>query len=201
MVGGTGLYVKAFCEGLDEMPAVDSSVRKKIHEQFKENGIGWLQKEIKMNDPEYCQSGETQNPHRLMRALEVKLSTGLSIQSFKTKQKKHRAFNIKKIGLHLPKEQLHQHINSRVDRMIEKGLLEETKSLYPCKNLNALQTVGYRELFDYLEGKVNLADAIAQIKTNTRHYAKRQMTWFRKDEGIDWIAPSDMVQLKKLTAS
>jgi len=201
MVGGTGLYLKAFCEGMDEMPAVDPSVRKKIQERFKEKGIGWLQEEMKISDPEYYQSGEMLNPHRMMRALEIKLGTGLSIQSFKSKQKKTRAFSIKKIGLQLPKEQLHQHINARVDDMICKGLLEEAILLQPYKNLNALQTVGYTEFFEYIEGKISFAEATEQIKMNTRHYAKRQMTWFRKDESIHWIAPDDLMQLKKITES
>ena len=199
MVGGTGLYLKAFCEGMDEMPAVDPSIRKKIQEQFEENGIGWLQEEMKISDPEYYRSGEMLNPQRMMRALEVKLGTGASIQSFKSKQKKTRAFSIKKIGLQLPKEQLHQHINARVDDMISKGLLEEAIQLRPYKSLNALQTVGYTEFFEYMEGKISFAEATEKIKKNTRHYAKRQMTWFRKDESIHWIAPDDLRQLKKIT--
>ncbi len=199
MVGGTGLYMKAFCEGLDKMPAIDQSVRKKIQEQFNANGIAWLQEEIKINDPEFYMSGEMLNPQRMMRALEIKRCTGSSIQSFRSVQKKQRPFSIKKIGLHLPKEQLHQQINNRVEIMIEEGLLEEARSLQPYRDLNALQTVGYTELFDYFDGKIDITEAIEKIKTNTRHYAKRQMTWFRKDQGIEWIAPSDLMQLKKIT--
>ncbi len=201
MVGGTGLYVKAFCEGLDEMPAIDLSVRKKIQSHYDEEGIDWLQAEIKNHDPEFYQSGEIQNPQRMMRALEVKLCTGKSILSFRSQQKKERPFNIKKIGLQLSKEELHRNINSRVDGMIEKGLIDEAKNLMSNRNLNALQTVGYKELFDYFDDKISLQEAIDAIKKNTRHYAKRQMTWFKKDESIQWIAPDDWEQLKKITQS
>lgn len=201
MVGGTGLYVKAFCEGLDDMPAVDMSVRKKIQIQYEEKGIIWLQEQIKINDPEYYKSGEILNPQRLMRALEIKLSTGKSILAFRSQQKKQRKFNIKKIGLHLPKERLHQNINYRVDEMIQNGLVDEVKEFQPFKNLNALQTVGYTELFEYLENKISLDEAIEQIKKNTRHYAKRQMTWFKRDEHIEWIDPVDFEQIKKITES
>jgi tRNA dimethylallyltransferase len=201
MVGGTGLYVKAFCEGLDDMPAVDMALRQKIQEQFKEYGIGWLQNEIKINDPGYYTAGEIHNPQRLMRALEIKMSTGKSILTFRSRQKKQLPFNIKKIGMHLPKEQLHQNISHRVDFMMEKGLLEEAKKLLAYRNLNALQTVGYTELFDYLERKTSLDEAIQIVKTHTRQYAKRQMTWFSKEEGMEWIDPSDFAKLKKITES
>ncbi|HLK29455.1 MAG TPA: tRNA (adenosine(37)-N6)-dimethylallyltransferase MiaA [Puia sp.] len=201
MVGGTGLYVKAFCEGLDEMPAIDLSVRKEIQQHYQNEGIDWLQEQIKNNDVEFYQSGEMQNPQRMMRALEVKLSTGRSIFSFRSQQKKQRAFNIKKIGLQLPKEELHRNINNRVDDMISKGLVDEAKDLFQNRHLNALQTVGYSELFDFFEGKINLEEAVELIKKNTRHYAKRQMTWFRKDENIQWLAPTEWEQIKKITQS
>ncbi len=201
MVGGTGLYVKAFCEGLDEMPSIDLGIRKEIQSAYEEKGIEWLREEIKLNDPEFYQSGEIRNPHRLMRALEVKLSTGKPIFSFRIEQKKERSFNIKKIGLHLPKEELHNNINNRVDAMIENGLVDEVEKLMPYKNLNALQTVGYKELFEYFEKKISLQEAIELIKRNTRHYAKRQMTWFKKDKSIQWITPDDLGQLKMITES
>jgi len=201
MVGGTGLYVKAFCEGLDEMPEIDLSIRKNIQWHYEEAGIDWLQNEIKNNDLEFYNSGEIQNPQRMMRALEVKLSTGKSILSFRSQQKKERAFDIKKIGLQLPKEELHRNINNRVDEMITNGLIDEVKNLISERNLNALQTVGYKEIFDYFDNKINLEEAIALIKKNTRHYAKRQMTWFKKDESIQWISPNDSEQLEKITQS
>lgn len=189
MVGGTGLYVKTFCQGLDEVPVVDEKIRKKINEEFEWEGLEWLQKEVEKNDPLYYAKGEIKNPHRLLRALEVKLSTGKSIIEFQTQEKKQRPFNIIKIGLELPKEQLHKQINGRVDAMMKAGLLDEVKKLVPYKKLNALQTVGYRELFGHLVGDLELEDAIEIIKINTRQYAKRQMTWFKKDEEVKWCAP------------
>ena len=189
MAGGTGLYIKAFCEGLDEIPATDPAIRKKITNGYKEHGLAWLQKEIQQRDPEFYKIGEIQNPQRMMRALEVVESTGESILFFRKSKKVKRSFNIIKIGLELPKEELHRNINARVDKMMEIGLLDEVKKLLPYKNLNALQTVGYTELFYYLDSKFSLDEAIELIKQNTRQYAKRQMTWFKKDSEITWFAP------------
>ncbi len=189
MVGGTGLYVKTFCNGIDEVPVIDPVVREKIIADFEWEGLEWLQNEVEKKDPLYFAKGETKNPQRLMRALEVKLSTGRSIIEFQTRQKKKRDFNIIIIGLELPKEQLHKNINSRVDTMIKQGLLAEVKTLLPFKKLNALQTVGYRELFGHLAGDLPLEDAIEIIKINTRQYAKRQMTWFKKDDEVKWCRP------------
>jgi len=189
MVGGTGLYIKAFCEGIDELPGIDAAIRKQIIEGYEQNGLEWLQKEVEKNDPVYFAKGEIKNPQRLMRALEVKLSSGQSITYFQTKQKKNRDFNIIKIGLELPKEELVKNINARVDAMMHEGLLAEVKNLLPHKKLNALQTVGYRELFDYLDGDLSLDEAVERIKINTRQYAKRQMTWFKKDADWLWVHP------------
>ena len=189
MVGGTGLYVKTFCNGIDEVPVVDEKIRAKINADFEWEGLEWLQKEVEKNDPLYYAQGEIKNPHRLLRALEVKLSTGKSIIEFRTQQKKYRPFNIIKIGLEIPKEQLHKNINGRVDAMMKAGFLDEVKKLVAYKKLNALQTVGYRELFGHLAGDLLLQDAIEIIKINTRQYAKRQMTWFKKEEEVNWCAP------------
>lgn len=189
MVGGTGLYIKAFCEGMDEMPAVDEALRQQIIAGYEENGIEWLQQQVEEKDPVYFAKGEIKNPQRLMRALEVKLSTGKSITGYQRQQKKERTFNIVKIALELPRETLYQHINRRVDIMVEQGLMEEVKALLPLKNLNALQTVGYRELFDYFEGAVTMEKAIEQVKQNSRNYAKRQLTWFKKDPEWKWVTP------------
>lgn len=199
MVGGTGLYVKTFCYGIDEVPVIDMATRDKIVADYEWEGLEWLQKEVEKNDPLYFAKGETKNPQRLMRALEVKLSTGRSIIEFQTQQKKKRDFNIVTIGLELPKEQLHKNINSRVDAMMKQGLLAEVKNLLPFKKLNALQTVGYRELFGHLAGDLPLEDAVEIIKINTRQYAKRQMTWFKKDETVKWCAPNfeKAIQLMK----
>ena len=189
VVGGTGLYVKTFCQGIDEVPVVDEEIRKKINAAFDWEGLEWLQKEVEKYDPLYYAQGEIKNPHRLLRALEVKLSTGKSIIEFRTQQKKQRDFNIIKIGLELPKEQLHKNINGRVDAMMKAGLADEVKKLVPYKKLNALQTVGYRELFGYHTGDLLLEDAVEIIKINTRQYAKRQITWFKKDEEVMWCEP------------
>lgn len=201
MVGGTGLYIKSFCEGLDEMPAADLLIRQEIQLQFEQNGLMWLQNEIQKNDPEFYIKGEIQNPQRIMRALEIKLTTGKSILSFRSQQKKIRPFNIIKIGLQLTKEDLHRNINNRVDKMLNDGLLNEVKNLISYKNLNALQTVGYSELFNYLDEKKSLIEAIDLIKKNTRYYAKRQMTWFKKDNEMQWFSPTDFDAIKKITQS
>ncbi|HSZ86543.1 MAG TPA: tRNA (adenosine(37)-N6)-dimethylallyltransferase MiaA [Puia sp.] len=199
IVGGTGLYIKAFCEGLDEIPAVDKNIRGQIQKEYAQHGLTWLKEEIKKHDAEFHRAGEILNPQRIMRALEVKLSTGKSILSFHSTQKKQREFNIIKVGLQLAKEGLHRNINTRTEQMMEHGLLHEVEQLQNFKNLNALKTVGYAELFDYLDNKISLSEAIELIKKNTRHYAKRQMTWFKKDDSIQWIFPNDFQQLKNIT--
>ncbi|MGN6604646.1 MAG: tRNA (adenosine(37)-N6)-dimethylallyltransferase MiaA [Ginsengibacter sp.] len=180
MVGGTGLYIKAFMEGLDEIPEVNENLREEINNSYRKKGLEWLQNEIKKNDPVFFEKGEMQNPQRMLRALKVKLSTGKSILDFQKKEKAKRNFEIKVHLLELPREKLYQHINLRVDQMMESGLLKEAESLYPFKKLNALQTVGYKELFDYFDGKISYEKAVDEVKKNTRHYAKRQMTWFSK---------------------
>ena len=190
VTGGTGLYIQTFCQGIDDVPLIDPAVREKIIADFEWEGMEWLQQELRKQDPAYFAAGDMKNPQRMMRALEVKFSTGRSILEFQTQQRKKREFNIIKIGLVLPKEQLHWNINRRVDDMIQRGLLTEVKALESCKKLNALQTVGYRELFGHLAGDLSLEEAVEIIKINTRQYAKRQMTWFRKDEEVKWCAPT-----------
>ncbi|MBL7738127.1 MAG: tRNA (adenosine(37)-N6)-dimethylallyltransferase MiaA [Chitinophagaceae bacterium] len=195
MVGGTGLYIKAFCEGLDDIPAIDPAVREKVIKQYEENGVQWLQEEVKQKDPAFYKAGEIQNPQRMMRALEVVEATGQSVLYYRKGEKAKRDFAIIKIGLELPKEQLHHRIHTRADQMIGAGLVNEVKDLLPFKNLNALQTVGYAEIIDYLDGNISLENAVEQIKTHTRQYAKRQMTWFRKDKEIKWFTP---LQVKEI---
>ena len=187
MVGGTGLYIKAFCEGLDDIPPIDETIRKNIITDYELHGLSWLQEQVKIKDPEFHKVGELQNPQRSMRALEVVESTGRSILSFRKNKKTERPFNIIKIGLELPKEELHLNINSRVDKMLQDGLVEEVSSLKGYRDVNALQTVGYSEIFEHLDGKISLATAVEEIKKNTRQYAKRQLTWFKKDKEIDWV--------------
>lgn len=192
MTGGTGLYIKAFCEGLDAIPGIDSDIRNDIISQYELKGIDWLQQQLEEMDPVFAKTGEMKNPQRMMRALEVRMATGKSIIEFRRNEKAARDFNIIRLGLELPRELLKNRIDQRVDNMVNEGLIEEVRSLVPYKDLNALQTVGYREIFDALEGKMSMEDAIERIKINTRQYAKRQMTWFRKDSEIKWFSPGDV---------
>lgn len=180
MVGGTGLYIKAFMEGLDEIPETDPAIRAAIIHGYEENGLTWLQEQVKQNDPLFFAQGENQNPHRLMRALEVVRSTGKSILSFRKGEKAQRPFDIKMLVMDLPRPQLYERIDQRVDEMVNAGLEEEARGLYAFRHLSALQTVGYQEWFDYFDGKTSREEAIALIKQHTRNYAKRQGTWFRK---------------------
>ena len=196
MAGGTGLYIRAFVEGIDRIPEVPSEVRQQIIGFYKEKGLQWLQAEVKRRDPEYFRLGESQNPQRLMRALEVAEATGQSILTFQKGRKERRHFRIVKIGVDVAREELQRRINARVDRMIENGLIGEVKNLVPFKNLNALQTVGYSELFVHLDQNISLTEAIELIKRNTRQYAKRQMTWFRKDPEISWRTEQQIEGLK-----
>lgn len=198
MVGGTGLYINAFCNGIDEIPDVSIEIRNSIIASYQEKGLMWLQDEIKTKDPDFWQTAERQNPQRLMRALEVIESTGKSINQFKNNIKTERPFNIIKLGLELPRDLLINNINLRVDKMVEEGLLEEVESLIPYQNLNALQTVGYKELFEYFDGRITKQLAIEKIKISTRQYAKRQMTWFKKDTEIQWLNPSDKIDLNSV---
>jgi tRNA dimethylallyltransferase len=187
MCGGTGLYIKAFREGLDEIPIVEQGIRTKILQEYHEKGINWLREIIRDLDPVFYTSGEMANPQRMMRALEVIQSTGRSIVSFRLRQKKQRPFRILEFGIRIPRNELYDRINKRVDVMMTAGLLEEVKLLQPFQHLNALQTVGYTELFDHLKGMSSLDDSISLIKQNSRHYAKRQETWLNKNENLIWL--------------
>lgn len=180
MVGGTGLYIKAFMEGLDEIPETDPVIRASVIRDYEEKGLHWLQEEVKQNDPVFFTQGENQNPHRLMRALEVVRSTGKSILSFRKGEKAQRPFDIKMLVMDLPRPQLYERIDQRVDEMVNAGLEEEARGLYAFRHLSALQTVGYQEWFDYFDGNTSREEAITLIKQHTRNYAKRQGTWFRK---------------------
>ncbi|MEI6265139.1 MAG: tRNA (adenosine(37)-N6)-dimethylallyltransferase MiaA [Sphingobacteriia bacterium] len=187
MVGGTGLYIKSFCEGIDPMPIIPPEIRATIIQEYNTKGLIWLQTELKHKDPAFWAVAEQQNPQRLMRALEVLLATGQSITVFRTAEKKQRDFEIIKIGLEMPLDQLTVRINQRVDGMMKAGLLEEVRSVDEYREKAALQTVGYKELFDHMDGKISLEEAVQQIKVHTRQYAKRQMTWFKKDTEIKWL--------------
>lgn len=188
LAGGSGLFIKAVCEGFDEVPAADTGIRDKLNLEFKEKGIVSLQEKLKLADPEYYATMDTDNPQRIIRALEVFESTGNPISSYRKANANKRLFRIVKFGLSLPREKLYQRINRRVDEMVKQGLVDEVRSLLPYRDLNALNTVGYSELFDYFDGKTDLDKAIGSIKQNTRRFAKRQMTWFSRDNDIKWIA-------------
>lgn len=188
--GGTGLYIKTLCEGIDAMPEVDAAIDQQVNEQYQQQGIGWLQTAIQTEDPAFYNSGEIQNPVRMIRALSFIRSTGDSIVNYRKGHKAERPFNIVKIALELPREVLYQRINQRVDVMMQEGLLQEAQQLYEHRHLKNLQTVGYSELFDYIDGKYTLPEAIDKIKQHSRNYAKRQLTWFRKDKDFHWLDAS-----------
>lgn len=195
LAGGSGLYINAVCEGFDNLPETEPETREKLKELYKTEGIESIQNKLKERDPVYYNQVDTHNPQRMIRALEVCLSTGKTFSELRQGNKAKRDFNIIKIGLNMPREELYQKINLRVDEMIKNGLLQEVEKLVSYKHLNALQTVGYRELFDYFAGKTDLKSAIELIKQNTRRYAKRQLTWFSKDQEIIWFEPSQKEQI------
>ncbi len=196
MVGGSGLYEKAVTEGLDDFPEVDSSIRENLNALFEKEGIQPLQDQLKTLDPIFFGEIDRQNHKRLIRSLEICIGTGKPYSSFRTNQTKKRSFKTIKIGLNIDREDLYHRINTRVDRMMEKGLLEEAKQFYSHQDLNALQTVGYREFFTFFDGTGNLNFAIEDVKKNTRRFAKRQLTWFKKDAQIKWFTPEDVQKIK-----
>lgn len=187
MVGGSGLYVDAVTKGLDDFPDVDGDIRKKLNFDLETKGLSYLQEQLKQLDTEAYNTMAIDNPHRVIRALEVSIGTGKPYSSFLNKGKATRNFKTVSIGLTADRDIIYNRINQRVDLMVEEGLLEEVKSLLPHKNLNALNTVGYKELFNYFNGTWELDFAISEIKKNTRRFAKRQLTWFRKDDSILWF--------------
>jgi tRNA dimethylallyltransferase len=192
VTGGTGLYLKAFTSGFDTMPAVPADTREAVRAIYETSGLAGIREKLEQEDPVFAATDDLQNPQRMMRALEFVRTTGTSIRNYQRSRLKERPFGIITIGLELPREELYARINARVDSMMKEGLLEEVISLLPYKNLNALQTVGYRELFAYLEGDMSLEQAVEKIKQNTRQYAKRQMTWFKAEPSIHWFHPGDI---------
>lgn len=187
LVGGSGLYVKSLLEGLDNFPEVSPKIRQDLNEQLRRNGISSLQEQLQLVDPDYYKVVDRDNPHRVIRALEISLGTGEPYSSFLDRGKSPRSFKTIKIGLTAPRKIIYERINHRVDIMMEAGLLEEAKQLFPLRSLNALNTVGYKELFAFLEGQQTLQEAVEEIKKNTRRFAKRQLTWFKKEEEITWF--------------
>jgi tRNA dimethylallyltransferase len=198
LCGGSGLYIKAVLEGFDDLPKVPAGIREKIVEQYRVHGISWLQQQLKALDPDYYGAVDIYNPQRLIRALELLAASGKPILTLRTKKKAELPYRVIKIGLAWEREQLYKRIDERMSNMIACGLFEEAKRFYPIRHLNALQTVGYREIFDYLDGQYDRNEAIRLLKRNSRRYAKRQLTWFKRDEEIHWFNPEqveDMIQL------
>lgn len=191
MTGGSMLYIDAVCNGIDDIPKVDKKIRSELIDRFEINGLEELRLELKKIDPEYYQQADLKNHKRIIHALEIFYSSGKKYSSMLTKPRKKRNFDILKIGLNTNRDLLHKRINLRVDKMIESGLLDETRHLYPHRELNSLNTVGYKELFDYFDKRINLDQAIELIKRNSRRYARRQITWFRKDRDIRWFEPNE----------
>jgi tRNA dimethylallyltransferase len=189
LVGGSMLYIDAVCKGLDDIPTVDAEVRKEVTALYNEQGLAALQQKLCEIDPVYYQTADLNNRQRIIHALEVCIATGNPYSNLLNHTRKERPFNIVKIGLTMDRKELYERINARVDQMLEQGLLEEARQFYPFKQLNSLKTVGYRELFDYFDGNSSLEFAVEKIKQNSRRYAKRQLTWFRADEEIQWFEP------------
>lgn len=188
-VGGSGLYIRALCEGMDDLPQADAALRRELAARLESDGIEPLAEELKTLDPAYYDEVDRSNPARVVRALEVCLQTGLPYSQLRTGIRRRRNFDIMKVGVDLPREELYDRINRRVDLMLAEGLEAEARAVYPHRRLNALQTVGYREFFDYFDGLISYDQAVELIKRNSRRYAKRQLTWFRRDEEIRWFRP------------
>lgn len=192
LCGGSGLYIKAVLEGFDDMPAIDPAIRTQLQAEFAGEGLEALQRRMKALDPEHYERIDNRNPQRLMRALEVMIGTGQSISTFHQRQKRKHDFDVVKIGLELPRQELYDRIDARMDQMIAAGLFEEAVRLYPLRHHNALQTVGYQEIFAFMEGKYDRAGAIRLLKQHSRQYAKRQLTWFKRDPEMIWLHPANI---------
>ena len=200
LAGGSGLFLNAICEGFDEFPEIKPGIREDLNQTLADFGIITLQSQLKVLDPVYYAEVDIHNPHRVVRGLEVCISSGKAYSSFRLKNRSTRSFNTVKICLNIAREQLYKQINHRVDNMMEAGLLGEVKDLVEYRHLNALNTVGYTELFNYLDGTHTLQQAIDSIKQNTRRFAKRQLTWFRKDPELIWLEPDTDQVLKYLNS-
>jgi tRNA dimethylallyltransferase len=198
LVGGSGLYVQAITQGFDSLPKAPPELRAELNKQLTEKGIESLQKRLEALDPTYYNEVDIYNPQRIIRALEVCISTGQPFSAYRTHAANERPFEVLTIGLNTERSQLYDRINKRVDTMMEQGLLAEVETLLPYRELNALQTVGYQEIFDYLEGKKSLEKAVEEIKQNTRRFAKRQLTWFRKNTETHWFEPQQVPEISAL---
>lgn len=192
MAGGSGLYVRAVLKGIDELPDPDPNLRRKLKEEYTGEGLLPLQRQLSLLDPEYYAQVDKNNPKRLIRALEVCLTTGMKFSQLRRNQPEKRPFRSIEIGLDMERDRLYNRINQRVDRMLQEGFVEEARALVPYRHLNALNTVGYKELFAFFDGEISFEQAIRDMKTHTRKYAKRQLTWFRKDPEIRWFDPENL---------
>lgn len=197
MSGGSMMYIDAVCNGIDDIPTVDNATRLEMKERLKTEGLQALVEELKELDPEHWETVDRNNPRRVVHALEICHMTGKPYSSFLTKEKKKRPFNIVKIGLNRPREEMYERINQRVLAMIDNGLIEEARRVFPHKGLNSLNTVGYKELFSYFEGTIPLEEAIRQIQSNTRRYMRKQLTWFKRDTSIKWFHPENIEDILK----
>lgn len=195
MVGGSMMYLDAFCNGIDELPTVDPQLRKDLMARFSEEGLASLRMQLKQLDPEFYKQVDLKNAKRVIHALEICLMTGRPYSSLRTQPKKKRPFQIIRVGLHMDRALLYERIDLRVEQMLAKGLEEEARSLWPHRDLNALNTVGYKELFAYFEGEYGLDRALELIQRNSRRYARKQLSWFRRDASIQWFHPSDLSAL------
>jgi tRNA dimethylallyltransferase len=195
MVGGSGLYIDAVSKGIDDLPDSDEKVRNRLRKTFETKGLEPLKSQLKELDPDYYEVVDLNNPNRIMRALEVCIAAGKPFSSLRSSVNRTRDFRVIKIGLDRPRKELFERIEKRVEQMIVDGLVEEVKILSPFKNLNSLNTVGYKEIFRYLEGDWSIDEAVTKIKTNTRRYAKRQLTWFKKDKSVHWFHPDELEKI------
>ena len=191
MAGGSMMYIDAVCNGIDDIPTVDDVTRETLKSRLANEGLETLVEELRHLDPEYYEIVDKQNPRRVVHGLEICLTTGKTYTSFRKREKKQRPFRIIKIGLNRDREELYNRINLRVDQMMDEGLLDEARNLYPMRHMNALNTVGYKEMFAYLDGTWTLEEAVERIKGNTRRYARKQLTWYKKDEQIRWFHPDE----------
>lgn len=201
LTGGSGLYVRAVCEGMDEMPEVSPELREQLTQLYQTEGLEPLLAQLQQLDPLYFATVDKANPQRVMRALEVCLASGKPYSGFRLQEKQERPFNIIKIGLNRDRTELYNRIDTRMDQMLANGLLEEAKALYPHRSHNALQTVGYKEIFEYLEGKYDWAEAVRLLKRNSRRYAKRQLTWFHKYPDYTWFHPNQLEEIRAFIKS
>lgn len=201
MSGGSMMYIDAVCKGIDDIPTIRDDIRTMMKQRLEAEGLEALCEELRQLDPEHYEVVDRKNTRRVIHALEICHQTGQTYTSFRKQQQRERPFRIVKIGLNRPREELYNRINARVDEMMGKGLLEEAQELYPKRQLNALNTVGYKELFDYMDGVWPLEEAVERIKGNTRRYARKQLTWFKRDEDVRWFHPDDKEQLLKYISS